>query len=130
MGATINIGVKIEVIQADYLEDNGLADETTFTAATLHAIWGSVVGSGGSSSGGSTSATEVIFPTSATRINESGVEDSNGNYVLFGSYPKTIKASSVTVSATADSDGYYTGSDGAKYVKKIRQPRRQQMHIQ
>lgn len=88
MGATINIGVKIEVIQADYLEDNGLADETTFTAATLHAIWGSVVGSGGSST--------PTTPTSLyTRVNVSGDVDANGNYILFGYYPKTADAHSV-----------------------------------
>ncbi len=40
-----------------------------------------------------------------------------GNYIYFGSYAKSIKANDVTVSPTADADGYFTGSDGEKYVK-------------
>ncbi len=39
-------------------------------------------------------------------------------YVTLGSYPQTVKASEVTIaSATPDALGYYTGSDGAKYIK-------------
>ncbi len=40
MGATIKVNVKVEVIQADYLEDNGLANLNTFTdAKVLHNVW-------------------------------------------------------------------------------------------
>lgn len=40
-----------------------------------------------------------------------------GKYVYYGEYPQTLKAASVTVGGTADANGYYTGSDGAKYAK-------------
>lgn len=36
--------------------------------------------------------------------------------ILFGSYPQTLKAESVTISGSADANGYYTGSDGALYA--------------
>lgn len=42
-------------------------------------------------------------------------EDGTGIY--FGSYPQTIKDSSVTVGEVVDENGYYTGSDGKKYAK-------------
>ena len=38
-------------------------------------------------------------------------------YVEYGTYAQSLKADDVTVSADADANGYYTGSDGAKYVK-------------
>ena len=41
----------------------------------------------------------------------------DGNYIYFGRYPQTIKASSVTVSSTKNANGYYVGSDGAEYAK-------------
>lgn len=44
------------------------------------------------------------------------VEDGN-EYIYFGYYPQTIKADDVTVGNTADSDGYYLGSDGERYTK-------------
>ena len=38
--------------------------------------------------------------------------------IEFGEYPQTLKASDVTItSETPDADGYYTGSDGARYAK-------------
>ena len=40
-------------------------------------------------------------------------------YMYFGEYPKTIKASNVTISGNPDAKGYYTGSDGAKYAKVV-----------
>ena len=43
-------------------------------------------------------------------------------YVEYGSYAQSLKADDVTVSSTADADGYYTGSDGAKYVKVTANP--------
>ncbi len=36
--------------------------------------------------------------------------------VLFGAYPKTIKADDVTISGSANEQGYYTGSDGNLYA--------------
>ncbi|MDE6617597.1 MAG: hypothetical protein K2K13_01055 [Clostridiales bacterium] len=40
-----------------------------------------------------------------------------GKYVYYGEYPQSLKAESVTVGGAADANGYYTGSDGAKYAK-------------
>ncbi|MDE6293509.1 MAG: hypothetical protein K2L88_02670, partial [Clostridiales bacterium] len=40
-----------------------------------------------------------------------------GKYVYDGEYPQTLKAENVTVGDTADGNGYYTGSDGARYAK-------------
>ncbi len=40
-----------------------------------------------------------------------------GKYVYYGEYPQTLKTANVTVGGTADANGYYTGSDGAKYAK-------------
>ncbi|MDE6200597.1 MAG: hypothetical protein K2M47_01780 [Clostridiales bacterium] len=45
-----------------------------------------------------------------------------GQYVNFGEYPQTLKAEDVTVSGAADANGYYTGSDGAKYAKVTATP--------
>lgn len=38
------------------------------------------------------------------------------NTVLFGAYPQTIKADDVTISGSANEQGYYTGSDGSLYA--------------
>lgn len=43
----------------------------------------------------------------------------DGNYIYFGRYPQTIKASSVTVSSTKNANGYYVGSDGAEYATSL-----------
>ena len=52
------------------------------------------------------------------RITEDGKD-----YILFGSYPQTIKASNVTITSDpVDEDGYYTGSDGEKYAKQVANP--------
>ena len=57
------------------------------------------------------------------RVDEKGNESERGNYVLFGSYPKTIKANDVTIdTSTVDSNGYYIGSDGEKYAKYAATP--------
>ena len=54
-----------------------------------------------------------------SRVDENGVKNANGNYVLFGSYPQTIKASNVTIDETnVDANGYYLGSDGERYMKQ------------
>ena len=45
-----------------------------------------------------------------------------GKYVMFGEYPQSLKDDSVTVGGSADAKGYYTGSDGAKYVKVTATP--------
>ena len=51
------------------------------------------------------------------RVDEEGNPDPEGEYVLFGMYPQTIKSADVTVSDQPNEDGYYTGSDGALYAQ-------------
>lgn len=46
----------------------------------------------------------------------------DGNYIYFGQYPQTIKSDDVMVSTTANSDGYYLGSDGETYAKVVASP--------
>ena len=46
----------------------------------------------------------------------------SGNYIYFGEYPQTIKASDVTMGDVADEDGYYRGSDGERYAKVVADP--------
>ena len=41
----------------------------------------------------------------------------DGQYIYFGEYPQTLKASNVTVSTTPDADGYFLGSDGERYYE-------------
>ena len=41
----------------------------------------------------------------------------DGEYILFGEYPQTIKADNVSITDTVDSRGYYLGSDGFYYAK-------------
>ncbi len=47
----------------------------------------------------------------------SSVYTRSGDYIYFGSYPQTVKASTVTIKSTTDSRGYYLGSDSAYYAK-------------
>ena len=56
------------------------------------------------------------------RVDENSEMDEQGEYILFGCYPQTIKASDVTVGDVADEDGYYLGSDGARYAKVVADP--------
>ncbi len=49
------------------------------------------------------------------RVDEEGNPDPEGEYVLFGMYPQTIKAQDVTVSDIPNEQGYYLGSDGELY---------------
>ena len=56
------------------------------------------------------------------RINKDGAKDANGTYILFGEYPQSLKADSVTITSTTDSRGYYLGSDGFYYAKVTADP--------
>ena len=56
------------------------------------------------------------------RVNYDNKPDSKGNYILFGEYPQTIKAQSVSIRGSADKDGYYRGSDGERYAKVVANP--------
>ena len=52
------------------------------------------------------------------RYDENGNPSSSGQYVYFGSYPKTIKANNVTINTSnVDSNGYFLGSDNQRYAK-------------
>ncbi len=44
------------------------------------------------------------------------------DYLYFGEYPQTLKATDVTVSETADENGYYLGSDNERYAKVSANP--------
>ena len=51
------------------------------------------------------------------RVDEDGTPNPEGDYILFGYYPQTIKASNVTIdTSTTDNRGYYQGSDGEYYA--------------
>ncbi len=57
------------------------------------------------------------------RVDASGNVSGTGDYILFGSYPKTIKEDSVTIDESdVDSRGYYLGSDGNRYAKVVATP--------
>lgn len=56
------------------------------------------------------------------RVDEYNEMDEQGEYILFGEYPQTIKSSDVTVGDVADEDGYYLGSDGERYAKVVAHP--------
>ena len=56
------------------------------------------------------------------RVDENNEGDAQGEYILFGWYPQTIKSSDVTVGDVADEDGYYLGSDGERYAKVVAHP--------
>ena len=56
------------------------------------------------------------------RVDAEGKKDAGGSYILFGEYPQALKAESVTVGITADSRGYYLGSDGFYYAKVMADP--------
>ena len=59
-----------------------------------------------------------------TRVDENNKENALGDYILFGSYPKTIKADGITINENdVDDYGYYLGSDGERYAKVNATPR-------
>lgn len=45
-----------------------------------------------------------------------------GKFAMYGEYPQTIKAANVTLGNSVDADGYYLGSDGARYAKVTATP--------
>ena len=54
-----------------------------------------------------------------SRCNKSYEYEANGDYVYIGEYPQSLKARDVEISETVDVRGYYLGSDGNYYAKKI-----------
>lgn len=55
------------------------------------------------------------------RVAENNKVDAQGEYILFGEHPQTIKEDDVTVGDVGD-DGYYLGSDGERYAKVVADP--------
>jgi uncharacterized repeat protein (TIGR02543 family) len=56
------------------------------------------------------------------RVNAAGEPDANGDFILFGEYPQTVKAAGVTVGTEADERGYFLGSDGYYYAQVTATP--------
>jgi uncharacterized repeat protein (TIGR02543 family) len=95
-----------------YTDNNTFINEYEFTTMpeesfTLYAKW---------------IEDEPQAQTEYTRINASGEPAVDGDYILFGEYPQTIKANEVTVGTSADTRGYYLGSDGYYYAKVTATP--------
>ena len=60
---------------------------------------------------------KYVEETVYERVDEDGTPNPDGDYILFGYYPQTIKASNVTIDTNStDSRGYYLGSDGEYYA--------------
>lgn len=59
---------------------------------------------------------EYVEETVYERVDEDGTPNPEGEYILFGYYPQTIKSSDVEITSTTDSRGYYLGSDGEYYA--------------
>ena len=96
-------------------------------------------GNSGSTEGGNSGSTEGGNSGSTEGGNSGSTEGGNsgdsvdggegtvpyvreGNYIYFGEYPQSIKASSVTITSTVDSRGYFLGSDNAYYPKVVASP--------
>ena len=59
-----------------------------------------------------------------TRVDADGKQDADGDYILFGECPQTLMANGVTLtSREQDENGYYLGSDGARYAEVFADPR-------
>ena len=56
------------------------------------------------------------------RVDENNEMYEQGEYILFGCYPQTLKTDNVMVGDVADEDGYYLGSDGERYAKVVADP--------
>ena len=56
------------------------------------------------------------------RCTKDNTPNINGEYLLFGEYPQTLKKDNVAISDVADSRGYYRGSDEGFYAKVTATP--------
>ena len=56
------------------------------------------------------------------RCTKDNTPNINGEYLLFGEYPQTLKKDNVAISDVADSRGYYRGSDECFYAKVTATP--------
>ena len=108
-GKDLTVSATFEVLQGEIYVGTSttpLTDaELTIANTTVQSVFGEFV--------------PVIPQDHYQRITENGKD-----YILFGSYPQTIKASNVTIdtSIPVDENGYYTGSDGEKYAKQVANP--------
>lgn len=66
--------------------------------------------------------TQIGTTDTYVRCDEDGTPNPDGDYILFGEYPQTIKADNVTITSTQDSRGYYLGSDDYYYAKIVADP--------
>ena len=108
-GKDLTVSATFEVIQGEIYAGTSSAPLTdaqlTIANTNVQSVFTNLGGSG---------ATEALYQ----RITEDGKE-----YIIFGSYPQTIKASNVTITNDpVDENGYYTGSDGEKYAKQVANP--------
>ena len=108
-GKDLTVSATFEVVQGEIYvgtSSTPLTDaQLTIANTNVQSVFTNLGGSG---------ATEALYQ----RITEEGVD-----YILFGSYPQTIKASNVTITSDpVDENGYYTGSDGEKYAKQVANP--------
>ena len=81
---------------------------------------------GGNNSGSTEGGNENEGGNTSGDSTEDGNEEipyvREGNYIYFGEYPQSIKSSSVTITTTVDSRGYFLGSDNAYYAKVVASP--------
>lgn len=95
MNANIKVNIVVEVVQANFLESqNEGGSYTESNVSTLHGLFVLALGQ-----------------------NSDTNEESDYEIIEFGMFPQSLKKDNVTVSATAGTDGYFTGSDGAKYYE-------------
>ena len=98
--ATADVVIKIHAIQSELTAETG----TTIAATASRLIY--------------SSKSDPINTAYYKRIDKDGTPNENGEYILFGMYPQTIKSADVTIDETdIDTNGYYLGSDGERYYK-------------
>lgn len=99
--ATADVTIHIHAIQSQIEKDS----DTTVAATASRLIY--------------LSKSKPINTAYYKRIDKDGTPNENGEYILFGMYPQTIKSSDVTIDETdVDANGYYLGSDGERYAKR------------
>lgn len=99
--ATADVTIHIHAIQSQIEKDS----DTTIAATASRLIY--------------LSKSKPINTAYYKRIDKDGTPNENGEYILFGMYPQTIKSADITIDQNdVDANGYYLGSDGERYAKK------------
>lgn len=75
---------------------------------TLYALWEEV-------------PKRIIDTRQYVRVNKDNNLDSEGDYILFGSYPQTVKQNNISLEVLED-DGFWRGSDGERYLESVAYP--------